>query len=38
MMKAITRKENPDGEAEFAMEMAQTIDHANSNCILQFCT
>ena len=38
MVKAVTRKENPGGEAEFAWEMAQAMDHANTDCALQLCT
>lgn len=38
MVKAVTRKENLGGEAEFAWEMAQAMDHANTDCALQFCT
>ena len=38
MMKAITRKENPDGETEFAWETAQVMDHTNTDCTLQLYT
>ncbi len=38
MMKAVTRKENLGGEAEFAWEMAQAMDHVNTDCTLQIST
>lgn len=38
MVKTVTRKEYPGGEAEFAWEMAQAMDHTNTDCALQLCT
>lgn len=38
MMKAVTRKENLGGEAEFAWEMAKAMDHVNTDCTLQIST
>lgn len=38
MMKAVTKKENPGGKAEFPWKMAQAMDHSNTDCTLQLCT
>ena len=38
MVKAVTRRENLGGEAEFAWEMAQAIDHANTGWTTQLCS